>query len=127
MHACRCASNGTLSNLSSGALAFGRDMYLDIPLIADILTIQKHRQGLIDKRLLKANARRLQHDYAVGDSVYKRNVLSLSDKLRPTFSGPYTITRVYTNSTVELQLSPHLYECIKIRRIKPRFALEKGE
>ena len=121
MHACRCASNGTLGYHSAGALAFHRDMFLDIPILADMVSLQRNRQALVDKRLLRANARRIPHDYAVGDLVYKRNYLGLSDKLKPTLSGPYEILRVHTNGTVTLRLSPNQVERINIRRIRPRF------
>ena len=119
MHACRCAANGTLGNISSGAMAFHRDMFLDIPLIADILTLQKNRQALIDNRLLKANASRISHDYQVGEAVLKKSVLGFSDKLEPSFTGPYKIERVHTNGTVTIRLSPLHTERINIRRIKP--------
>ena len=42
MHACQCASNGMIGSLSSGALAFQQDMFLDIPLIGDIVALQKN-------------------------------------------------------------------------------------
>ena len=119
MHACRCAANGTLGNISSGAMAFHRDMFLDIPLIADILTLQKNRQALIDNRLLKANASRISHDYQVGEAVLKKSVLGLSDKLEPSFTGPYKIERVHTNGNVTIRLSPLHTERLNIRRIKP--------
>ncbi|MEM7375831.1 MAG: hypothetical protein AAF587_44995, partial [Bacteroidota bacterium] len=119
MHACRCASNGTLGNTSSGALAFGRDMLMDIPLIADLISLQRNRQALIDKNLLQANAKRVAHDFAVGEPVLKKMHLGLSDKLAPAFSGPYPILRVHTNGTVTLRLSPLQTERINIRRIKP--------
>ena len=121
MHACRCATQSTIGNLSPGAIAFGRDMFLDIPIIADILTLQKHRQGLVDKHLLRANAQRIPHDYKVGDLVYKKNHLGFSDKLKPTHSGPFRIAPVHTNGTVTLQYSPMSFERINIRRIRPKF------
>ena len=34
-----------------GSLVFGRDMFLDIPLIVDWKMIQKHRQTLVNERL----------------------------------------------------------------------------
>ena len=89
MHACRCASSVSLGHNSPGALAFKRDMFLDIPLIADIITIQKNCQPLIDKCLLKANAKRINHDYAVDNLVYKKNYLGFSDNFKPTYKGPY--------------------------------------
>jgi hypothetical protein len=70
-----------MSYLSSGALAFGRDMYMDIPIIADILTLQKNRQGQVDRRLLRANAKRIPYDYEVNDMVFKRNHLTFSDSI----------------------------------------------
>jgi hypothetical protein len=52
-----------------GALAFHRDMMLDIPLIADLITIRKSRQSIIDESLRIANLSRLNHDYRVGEQV----------------------------------------------------------
>lgn len=49
MPATHCASSAAFGNNSPGALAFHRDMFLDVLLIADILTPQKHRQALVDK------------------------------------------------------------------------------
>ncbi len=123
MHACRCACTSSLGYNSPGALAFHRDMFLDIPLIADIITLQKNRQALVDKRLLRVNAGRIKHDYAVGDQVWKRNYIGLSDKLKHTVVGPYPITRVHCNGTVTIRLSPHVQERINIRRIRPKFPL----
>jgi hypothetical protein len=100
-------------------------MFLDIPLIADILAIQNNRQLLVDKRLLRANTKRIKHDYAVGDLVWKQNYIGLLDKLKPTVSGPYPIERVHTNGTVTIRLSPHVQERINIRRICPKFPLQK--
>jgi hypothetical protein len=54
-------------NTTPGALAFGRDIVLDIPLIADLQLIQERRQHLIDDRLITANRRRFSYDYNVGD------------------------------------------------------------
>ena len=119
MHATRCASTQALQGLSPGAVTFRRDMHLDIPIIADVLTLRDQRQRIIDQRLLQANARRISHDYAVGDQVLKQNFLSLSDKMKPSFTGPFPILRVHTNGTVTLRLNPHTTERINIRRIKP--------
>jgi hypothetical protein len=40
-------------------------MYLNIPLIANVLTLADLRQKQIDKRLMRANAKRKTHDYQV--------------------------------------------------------------
>ena len=124
MHACRCACNSSLNFNSPGAIAFSRDMFLDIPLYADILAIQQNRQLLVDRRLLRENAKRIRHDYAVGDLVWKKEYLGLSDKLKDTVSGPFPIEHVHTNGTVTIRLSPYVLERINIRRIRPKFPLQ---
>jgi hypothetical protein len=58
-------------NTTPGGLAFGRNMVLDIPLIADLQLIREQRQHLIDNRLIAANPRGFSYDYAVGDEVLK--------------------------------------------------------
>ncbi|CAB9506026.1 Retrotransposon protein [Seminavis robusta] len=88
--------------------------------VQNILTVQRHRQSLVDKRLLRANAKRISYDYAVDDLVYKRAYLGLSDKLKPTASGPYRVSRVHTNGNVTIQLSPHQFERLNIRRVFPK-------
>ena len=58
MHVMRAAVSMTLGKHSPGSIAFHRDMFLNIPLQADLLTIQQYRQILTDQNLLKANQRR---------------------------------------------------------------------
>ncbi|KAG7360644.1 hypothetical protein IV203_035743 [Nitzschia inconspicua] len=106
MHACRCASSGAIGDLSPGALAFHRDMLLDIPMQTDITVLTTNRQGMIDRNLLKANAKRIKHDYAVDEKVLKQVSLGFSDKLKPSYTGPYRITTVHTNGTVTIELKP---------------------
>ena len=120
MYACRAATLSALCGSTPGAVAFGRDMFMDIPYIADIIAIRNNRQLLVDKRLMRENAKRIRHDYTVGDLVWKKNHLDYSDKLKHTVSGPYPITQVYTNGTVSIRLSPNVTERINIRRIRPK-------
>ena len=119
MHATRCASHSSLNGCSPGSLAFHRDMFLDIPFITDLLTLRDLRQQKIDLRLLKANQRRVQHDFRVGEQVLKRQPVSPQDKLKPSNVGPFPITRVHTNGTVTIQLTDRIQERINIRRILP--------
>ena len=58
MHVMCAAVSRTLGKHSPGSIAFHRDMFLNIPLQADLLTIQQYRQILTDQNLLKANQRR---------------------------------------------------------------------
>lgn len=117
MHAHRCAPNTAIGNYSPGSLVFQRDMLLDIPIISDILTLTQHRQAMIDKRLLRANAARISHDYKVGDLVYVKN-LQRTNKLEKIRIGPYPIIQVHTNSNVTIQRGP-IHERISIRHITP--------
>jgi hypothetical protein len=58
MHVVRSASHNFLDNILPGALTFQQDMYLNILLIANVLTVADLRQKQIDKRLMWANAKR---------------------------------------------------------------------
>jgi hypothetical protein len=94
-------------------------MYLDIPLIANILTLADLRQKQIDKRLMRANAKRKTHDFQVGDQVLIKRALDASSKLKPTYKGPYLIIQVHTNGTVTVLLQPNTTERYNVRRITP--------
>lgn len=117
MHALRCNPVSTLGNYSPGALVFNRDMFLNIPLVADILTLTKNRQALIDKRLLRANSRRLRHEFAVGQQVFY-NIPNRDHKLDLVKVGPFKILRVHTNNTVTIQRGP-IEERLNIRHLTP--------
>jgi len=113
-YAARAAIHQTL-NISPGALVFHRDMFLDIPIIADLHLLQQNRQALIDKQLLLANSSRINFDYQPGQQVLK--LVASPDKLAPRYTGPYPLASVHTNGTVCLQLTPVIQERINIRCI----------
>ena len=54
---------------SPGNLVFRRDMFLDLPVIADLVVIRNKRQQLIDENLRRQNARRREYRYAAGQQV----------------------------------------------------------
>ena len=115
-YAVRATVHHTLK-YSPGALVFGRDMILDIPVIADLRAITQHRQQIIDKRTIEQNRKRLYHDYQPGDEVL---MLTYNpSKLEPRAHGPYEIIKTHTNGTVTIRISPTVTERINIRRIKP--------
>ena len=60
MHVHQCAVNRTLMTFPK-ALVYGRDMFLDVPVIADLMTIQQCRQEIINQNLVRQN--RKQYDY----------------------------------------------------------------
>ena len=115
MHATRCASHSSLNHLSPGAVVFNRDMCLDIPPQADLLTPRDMRQRQIDLRLLRENARRTHCDCRIGDQVYLLNGRSHGDQAKMRKRGPFPIVQVHTNNTVTIQRANYLQR-ITIRR-----------
>ena len=100
-------------------MAFHRDMILNIPLIVYFELLRQRRQTLIDKNLLRANAKRCSHDYQPGDKALKILVAWKPNKLDLRAEGPYEITKIHTNGTVVLRMQPGVTKRINIRRIKP--------
>ena len=78
----RCASSTSLNGVAPGALVFGRDMLLNVPIVTDIISITENRQLQTDLRLERENRRRSQHDYQVGERVYINNHFSSSKIVR---------------------------------------------
>jgi hypothetical protein len=68
--------NSTM-RMAPGSMAFHQDMILNIPLEVDFALLQQQQQVLIDKNLLRANAKRIDFDYQPG-----QRVLKLSDDLK---------------------------------------------
>ena len=106
-----------LSNETPGALAFQRDMFLDVPLIADIMTLSQRCQLMVDQALHYANQRRISHDYQVNERVLVR--VTDPSKMDEKFIGPFRITQVHVNGNVTIRRSPNVTERINIRRLKP--------
>ena len=119
MHATRCAAHSSLANHSPGSIAFRRDMFLNIPLVADIITLSELRQLQVDKRLLQANAKRIPYDYKINDQVFVKEKFLIGNKLKPQALGPFRILQVHTNGTVTIQRKHNIRERINIRRLKP--------
>ena len=116
--AMRCASSTSLDGVAPGALVFGRDMLLNIPIVTDIISITQNRQLQTDLRLERENARRSQFDYQVDGMVCVNNHFTSSDKLKPAWKGPYRILRVHTNGTLTVERGL-IHERVSIRRCKP--------
>ena len=103
--------------VAPGSLAFHRDMLVDLPLIADLVTIQQNRQALIDENLRRQNRKRREFHYAVGQEVLIKTVQP--NKLEKRAHGPYPIVQVYTNGTMDAQRATHVLERLNIRRVIP--------
>ena len=102
---------------SPGSLVFNRDMFLNIPLIADWHAITQRQEHLIHENLMREYQKRRGHDYALHQLVLKKKWKP--KKLGERTSGPYKIVQVHVKGTVTIQLRPGLTERINIRQIIP--------
>ena len=116
MFAMRATIHSTM-RISPNALIFGRDTFLNVPIIAEIESILQRRQHRVNVNANNENKRRIDHDYQVGQQVLK--AVPDPTKLQTRFQGPFTITRVHVNGNVTLQINPHVTERINIRQVKP--------
>ena len=116
IHAMRITVTTTLSS-APGSLAFARNMFLNVPLVADWQTIARKREQHVNENLRRANQKRRQYDYAAGEQVLKKvhNPTSLGVRTM----GPYAIERVHVNGNLTLQLRQGVTERVNIRRVLP--------
>ena len=112
---CTNVHQGT--GFAPGALAFHRDMLLNVPLLVDMLEIRARRQVKVDRDLMRANARRSAFDYRQGEKVLKR--VHDPRKLEERWDGLFQIKRVHVNGNVTIALKPGFFERINIHRVKP--------
>jgi hypothetical protein len=73
MHTMRAGVHSTLGS-SPGNLVFNRDMFLNIPLIADWHAITQRREHLIHENLMRENQRRRGYNYAPQQLVLKNSL-----------------------------------------------------
>ena len=104
LSAVRRAVNSTVHTTlraTPAQLVFGRDALLNISFQADWEYIKERKQKLILQNNKRENAKRKPYTYGEGDQV-----MILQDPNRkygePLFKGPYTVTQVYNNGTVQL-------------------------
>ena len=118
VHASRCSVNHTM-NTSPGAILFNRDMMTNIPLISNLLAIGNRRQQLVDENVRRVNAKRIQHNYTIGNCV--KFVNYNPNKLDSRTHRPYRIVRVFTNGTVRIQLATSYHNMSKRQSILERY------
>jgi hypothetical protein len=114
MHAMQTTVATTLWS-TPGALAFARDMFLKMPLIADWQAIACTCEHHVNKNLQRANRKRHQYDYALGQQVLKK--VHNPTKLGVRTEGPYTIERVHVNGNLTILLHEGITERINICRV----------
>ena len=117
-HATRCAVHKTLQH-SPGKIVFHRDMFVDVPVMTDLIALRERRQLLIDKNLQRHNRKQYNHHYRVNNWVMikKYDPWKGDDRLH----GPYQITEVRTNGTVQIQqdVRGKIEETFNICRLVP--------
>jgi hypothetical protein len=111
MHAMRAGIHTTLGS-SPGSLVFNRDMFLNIPLIADWHAITLKREHLIHENLLRENQKRRRYDYMPQQRVLKKRWKPR--KLDERTSGPYRVVQTHVNGTVTIELKPGVSERLNI-------------
>ena len=116
MHSLNATYNKSV-NAAPGALVYGRDMFLDLPVTADWVTIQSARQRLIDANLRRQNQRRRVHDFQPNEMVMIR--VPDATKMQEKLIGPYRIHSVHTNGTVSIVKHPYVIDRINIRKLHP--------
>jgi hypothetical protein len=100
---------------------------LNVKHLVDWHYMQTRRQRIASENNARENARRISHEYKVGDKVLKArgnpsNKKEISATFQKPFEGPYEITNVWNNGTVTIRRTVRggaVFERINIRRIKP--------
>ena len=115
-YAIRCAYHSTLQ-ATPGQLVFGRDMFLPVVFEADWALIERQKQMSINNSNNRENKRRKDYQYQVGQKVLLEKPGMLR-KMSVPFEGPYQVTRVFTNGTLNIQKGA-VTQRVNIRRIQP--------
>ena len=108
---------------SPGQLVFGRDMILNIQHQANWEMIKQRKQQIIEKNNLQENAKRIPHNYKVGDQVLLSK--GTENKYETPYSGPHTILQIFNNGTVRLKVKG-VTDTYNIRRLTPYIETSKS-
>ena len=71
--------------------------------------MQNHRGKLVKNALLKYNKKRINYDYFIGQKILKYDN-SITGKQALKTNGPFEITCVHRNGTVNMALCPEVSE-----------------
>ena len=116
MHPMRTVVATSLGS-TPGALAFGRDMLLNVLLVADWKAITKAREQKVNENLRRKNSKGRSYDYKQGQQVLK--LVYKPTKLGKRTFGPFLIRRVHMNGNMRMELRQGLTERINVRRVIP--------
>jgi len=104
-------------------LAFNQDMLFHQAVKVNWAATSKERQRLVAASNEKENKGRINKQYTPGDQVL---IIMDADehrshpKMNAPTKGPYTVTQVHTNGTVQINRGSFM-ETINIRHLKPYF------
>jgi hypothetical protein len=118
--AVRSTFHTTLKN-TPGQLVFGRDMILNVKHEANWEYIRERKQNIIAKNNKAENAKRIPHQYKVGDKVLLKR--GTENKYETPYKGPYTILKVNDNGTIRMQVN-NVEDTYNIRRLTPYLGTE---
>ena len=107
----------TTLNASPSQLVFGRDAILNMEFHADWETIRARKQKRINANNERENAKRIPHQYHVGDKILIRNDPNRKYGTN-AYSGPYHVTAVRSNGTLRYQ-NGNIYDTVNIRNVTP--------
>ena len=110
------ATYHTTLQKTPGQLVFGRDMIFNIKHTANWEFIRARKQTLIAKNNKRENSTRTPHTYTPGDKVLLR--VGTENKYEQPYSGPHTISEVFTNGTVRVTIVA-VTDTYNIRRLVP--------
>ena len=104
-------------------LVFGRDAMLNIGFLADWEYIKERKQKLILQNNKRENATRTPYTYTAGDAVMVKQMPNRKHG-SAQFKGPYTVTKVNDNGTVQLKQVTSdgggaVYQTWNIRNLDP--------
>jgi len=112
----------TTTRATPTQLVFGCNALLNILFEANWNYIRERKQRLITQNNQRENAKRIPHEYKVGDRVSVRQDPNRKHGTE-RFRGPYTITQVNDNGTVKLSRAiadgGAVYQTWNIRNIDP--------
>jgi hypothetical protein len=97
-------------------LVFGQDVMLNISHVTNWEHIRQRKQDQINENNKRENAKRLDHQYTLGDQILPRRKKNLKHELE--YEGPYSLTAINDNGTVRFQKGI-INDVVNLRRIKP--------
>ena len=97
------SSYHTTIGATAADLVYCREIIFNRDHVPNWEQMRKNKQGLIIKNNLKENAKRIEHDYRVGDDVLYRSRGDKKQKHERPYDGPFKILKIFSNGTVRLQ------------------------